>query len=1479
MSTAEHDVQIRQLKCPELQLVNSSDSTSGNVYYSYWKPQSDNETGKYLNVKIANKTDLNQVQTHLENPTFEFYRYWMDNIYTWTGKMDVSRAMIGWTIRYGVTTYKRAAAGLPVEVRTYTITEADFANPNEDGTATIDLLPNTDGTETGDDWEYFESSSAVGYGTTGNGSRMNAIISFHYDGSFDVSQVTDENGDGIIETANDGILVKNIEASSRTLDPDGQYSYYLWWDDGHVIKMCYQWDNCQDNNAAHLRSAVSSSGTGNWGHTLANVVQQLGAQLIAPTSLVTQWQGTLVQGAKTTITGSVTMKADTIGKTEWQPSGDVLYLEFPDTKLEFAGNASIDGVSDPDAYVTTINGKRYLVIHDNCDTSVVKNYTVDPKGSINDPSLWYGGYKVTYEPLVVSFDVFTMPTASTTSPTTVIGDSSYLDFSDHQVYDNVNNNPDNGTYRTAIQKKSVLDWNGARGGLGNGAALDNPLGVHTKQYVNDRFWAMKTNGGSITAALNTNLGLATFSGTNASEDDKEESLVSVTGVQTIYVGQKSQMETLISLGAGSNGLSNAEIVVKIPQENDIVSDSAGSFTNTAGAVMRGAAKQLSATTTNALTFTVSTDGENYVPMTDTTDWSSVKYVKAQVASLGSQEVVSFTLPLAAPDAASGEETYVYATASFTEGGSQVTPRSISGYRFADYVISGTAWEDTNHDGMRDDDETVRQSGVTVTAKDSDGNQVGQAVTDETGNWSMAISNTDKNITLTVSPRNALTIYTEGTTDNKFNPNTARYVLGQVTKNITGIDIGYYDEAAPSDPQTISGTKTLTQDGEAVPMTAGLFKAVITADSENKSSGYKGFQAGNVDIAADGSFSFHPVVFTEEGTYKFHVTELQGTDGLYSYDGSEYIVTFVVSRDVNDKLTAVETITKDGAEVSAITFANTKAKPVTSDALSVEKKLTGDTPDTNSVFSFDLTADKAASTLPDGMTTMPMPVNASGQSVTKTVTGAGTASFEGITFEKPGVYVYQLTEKNSSEAGYTYDTTSYLVTYTVTAASGTLSVSRTVVKSGEQSDTSAVFTNTYTTPTPDTDKISGNKELTQNGQALPIQDGKFSVSITASSTNNTSGYSGFTAGTYDIAANGSFTTPFITFTKAGTYTFSVSENDGGDKRYTYDSTQYTVTFKVTNTSNNQLTAQKTITKDDGTTADEITFKNTKVPEQVITVSKEWVGPTGASATVRLMADGEEVDNRTLDDENGWSCTFLVDPVTAEGKDVVYSIEEDEIDHFTSAVSGDEQSGFTVTNTYEGLTVSDPPVKKVISGDTPDKKSEFTFTLTAAPSESSLPEQVSADAMPMPAAAAGKQSMDVKVTGEGEAEFGEITFMYAGTYVYKVTEKNGGEKGYTYDDSVYTVIYEVTEENGQLSCVRKIQSGGQTIQSSVITPGQQEDASALTFTNQFKKEAQTGTKVNPLKTGDHSNVAANFAILAVAVILLVVILLVLKRRKKD
>jgi len=95
---------------------------------------------------------------------------------------------------------------------------------------------------------------------------------------------------------------------------------------------------------------------------------------------------------------------------------------------------------------------------------------------------------------------------------------------------------------------------------------------------------------------------------------------------------------------------------------------------------------------------------------------------------------------------------------------------------------------------------------------------------------------------------------------------------------------------------------------------------------------------------------------------------------------------------------------------------------------------------------------------------------------------------------------------------------------------------------------------------------------------------------------------------------------------------------------------------------------------------ITNTNTETVD--INVEKIWVGPEGIEVTVLLRANGVITGNTlTLNAENGWQGTFVGLPKYEYegGGEIVYTIEELEIENYASAITGSAEEGFTVTNT--------------------------------------------------------------------------------------------------------------------------------------------------------------------------------------------------------
>lgn len=93
-------------------------------------------------------------------------------------------------------------------------------------------------------------------------------------------------------------------------------------------------------------------------------------------------------------------------------------------------------------------------------------------------------------------------------------------------------------------------------------------------------------------------------------------------------------------------------------------------------------------------------------------------------------------------------------------------------------------------------------------------------------------------------------------------------------------------------------------------------------------------------------------------------------------------------------------------------------------------------------------------------------------------------------------------------------------------------------------------------------------------------------------------------------------------------------------------------------------------------------NTHAPETTsVPVTKAWVGPKGSQVTVRLLADGAATGKTvTLSDGNNWTASFENLPKYRDhGTEIAYTVSEEVVDGYSSSISGDAASGFTITNT--------------------------------------------------------------------------------------------------------------------------------------------------------------------------------------------------------
>ena len=213
---------------------------------------------------------------------------------------------------------------------------------------------------------------------------------------------------------------------------------------------------------------------------------------------------------------------------------------------------------------------------------------------------------------------------------------------------------------------------------------------------------------------------------------------------------------------------------------------------------------------------------------------------------------------------------------------------------------------------------------------------------------------------------------------------------------------------------------------------------------------------------------------------------------------------------------------------------------------------------------------------------------------------GNITFKKLTFKNVGTYNYTVEEVAGNDRHITYDTNSYNVSAAVTDnLDGTLKVTWT-------SGTGAIlFKNTYTVDP--TDATPSVEKKIAGGN--PAKDSTFRFTLTGK--DNAPMPEGSKDGKKSTSVTGEGKEDFgkITFDKAGTYTYKVAEENGNESSYNYDSTEYTLVYKVKDVKG-ELKAEQSITAGDKS-ADEMVFTNEYAPASMdgntaITGTKELAG---------------------------------------------------------------------------------------------------------------------------------------------------------------------------------------------------------------------------------------------------------------------------------
>ena len=452
----------------------------------------------------------------------------------------------------------------------------------------------------------------------------------------------------------------------------------------------------------------------------------------------------------------------------------------------------------------------------------------------------------------------------------------------------------------------------------------------------------------------------------------------------------------------------------------------------------------------------------------------------------------------------------------------------------------------------------------------------------------------------------------------------------------------------------------------------------------------------------------------------------------------------------------------------------------------------------------------------GFTAQPCDANGQADTAKQPLTGEVTVSsqiktaqiiFGAQTFSAAGDYYYLISEINGGVAGVEYASERYIVHVSVTDdGTGQLKAQAALIKkyNGTEfvavgNDDTLTFTNTYA-PKETALVLTGNKILS----GRDLRSGEFSFVVKDESDNDV------TYGTNDAEGNISFQA--IPYTTEGSFTYTITEVNSGEKGITYSSQSFTVTVKVEDV-DGQLVATPTYLNGG------VTFENTYTPEGIeVELGAEKV-LNDQSGTNRVLANGEfsfvvkdDQGNEVASGKNDGDGKVTFSPIgytkADAGKTYTYTISE-----IIPDVSADPYMHYDATVHKVTVTVSYDSAAGVLSAQVVyEDGSAPVFTNIQYPSSVS----VTPGGHKTTTALSGTGNVPdttfaftvIDMNGNevgagignanGDFLFSKLTYTEAGEYKYWLKETHAGQKvhGIEYDDAVYLMVATVTKTNGKL-----------------------------------------------------------------------------------
>ena len=464
-------------------------------------------------------------------------------------------------------------------------------------------------------------------------------------------------------------------------------------------------------------------------------------------------------------------------------------------------------------------------------------------------------------------------------------------------------------------------------------------------------------------------------------------------------------------------------------------------------------------------------------------------------------------------------------------------------------------------------------------------------------------------------------------------------------------------------------------------------------------------------------------------------------------------------------------------------------------------------------------------------------------------GHADISFGEIAYDKPGTYVYRISEKH---AGTTIDGIAYsdnVAEFTVTVkpnAKGKLeaSVKKT---SGE-----AEFKNTYAADPVEssvTSQIAVAKSLT--GRDLTADEFSFEL-------REVKGEDSELIETVKNDAEGNVAFNAIKYTEIGQHTYTLHEVAGNAGGIAYDDTVYTIVTTISDNGKGQLVAThklqgaEDVKKIEFKNSYNVTPKSSSVTDK-IKATKVLAGrDLKASEFSFELVEGDKVV-ATGKNAAGGKITMSEITYNEPGKHT-YTLREVKGGTTSKGIAYSDAKftiETTITDNGDGTLKAEHVLKDA-------KTAEFKNSYNLTPTESSVTDQVKATkSLTGRALAAGEFSFElvegnsVVATGTNDAN-GNITmsavkYAEAGKHTYTLREAKGGttSKGVSYDAKTYTVVTTVTDKgDGTLAVKHELKDAksAEFKNSYIVTP---EDSSV---TDQVKAtKSLTG---RDLKAGEFS-----------------------------